>query len=37
MEMINVVDIVAFVVEHKWWFVALIPFALAVVVLKLRG
>jgi hypothetical protein len=26
-----------FVIEYKWWFAPLIPFVIAVVVLKARG
>ncbi len=26
-----------FFIENKYWFIALIPFAIAVIVLKLRG
>jgi hypothetical protein len=29
--------VVAFVTAHKWWFIAIIPFVAAVVVLKGRG
>jgi len=34
---ISVVDVIDFVVRHKWWFIAIIPFVIAVVVLKSRG
>lgn len=30
-------DIIPFVITHKWWFIACIPFALAVMVLRARG
>jgi hypothetical protein len=30
-------DVVAFVVTYKWWLAALVPFAIAYFVLKLRG
>lgn len=33
----DVSDVLTFVVANKWWFFALIPFAIVVVVLKLRG
>lgn len=29
--------IIQFVVEHKYWLAALVPFAIAVAVLKARG
>lgn len=34
---ISITDIHHFVVTYKWWFAALVPFALAVIVLKARG
>lgn len=30
-------DVIQFVVANKWWFIAIIPFALAIMVLKARG
>ncbi len=30
-------DVIQFVVTYKWWFFALVPFVIAVVVLKARG
>ncbi len=30
-------DVITFIVLHKWWLAALVPFALAYIVLKLRG
>ena len=29
--------IVEFVVIHKWWFIAIIPFGIAIMVIKARG
>lgn len=26
-----------FVIAHKWWFIAIIPFAIAIMALKARG
>lgn len=34
---ISLGDIHQFVVLHKWWIAALIPFVLAVLALKMRG
>lgn len=30
-------EVVQFVVAHKWWIAALIPFVIVIVVLRLRG
>ena len=30
-------DLIAFAIEYKWWFIALIPFGIAVMALKARG
>ncbi len=30
-------EVIEFVVANKWWFIAVIPFAIAVMVLKARG
>lgn len=30
-------EILDWVVVHKWWFAALVPFVLAIVVLRARG
>lgn len=30
-------DAITFIVANKWWLAALIPFAIAILVLKLRG
>jgi len=27
-------DVMDFVIQHKWWFIAIIPFAIAIVVVK---
>ncbi len=29
--------VVPFILEHKWWLFALVPFAIAIMVLKARG
>jgi hypothetical protein len=33
----NVTSVLGWVVAHKFWLIAFIPVALAVIVLKLRG
>lgn len=30
-------DVIEFVVVYKWWFIALVPFAIAVMALRARG
>lgn len=30
-------EVIEFVVANKWWFIALIPFAIVIMVLKARG
>ncbi len=30
-------DVIQFVVMNKWWFIALIPIALVIVVMRIRG
>jgi hypothetical protein len=30
-------DPVGFVLTHKWWFIACVPFVIAVMVLRARG
>ncbi len=30
-------DVIQFVLVHKWWFIALSPFVIAILVLKARG
>ncbi len=30
-------DVISFVILHKWWFIALVPFAIAMMALKARG
>jgi len=30
-------DVLQFIVVHKWWLIALIPFAIVIVALKIRG
>jgi len=30
-------DVYWFIVEYKWWLAALVPFALAILALKMRG
>ena len=30
-------DAISFVFLHKWWFIALVPFAIAMMALKARG
>lgn len=34
---ISLDDVIAFVILNKWWFFALVPFALAIMALKARG
>lgn len=34
---ISVGDVIEFLVTYKWWLFALIPFGLAVMVLRSRG
>lgn len=30
-------DVIGFVILHKWWFIALVPFVIAMMALKARG
>jgi len=30
-------DILTFIVANKWWFIALIPIAIVIIVVKIRG
>ena len=30
-------DVIGFVITYKWWFFALVPFAIAIMALKARG
>lgn len=34
---ITAADVIVFVTTYKWWFFALLPFAIVIVVLKMRG
>ncbi len=37
MDWVNIDAVFQFIVAHKWWLAALVPFMIAVVVLKARG
>ncbi len=30
-------DVIQFIVMNKWWFIALIPIVLVIVVMRIRG
>ncbi len=34
---ISLNDVINFVLVYKWWFIAMIPFAIAMMALKARG
>ncbi len=34
---ISISDVIAFVVENKFWFIVAIPVVVAIMVLKIRG
>ncbi len=33
----DISDVITFIVANKWWFFALIPIAIVIIVVKIRG